>query len=209
MGLTKRLLVIISPLLALMEDQIKEAAKLYLTAMQLGVHDDRDILNGQCSLVFGTPEAWLLNDKWRNMLSSEIYREKLFGIVVDEVHMTYKWGEGKDGHPAFRESFGRLEELRSLTKEGTPVLALTASADLESRRHVTEKLNMKRVTEVTVSPNRPNIRLGICHVPATTNLKCLHWVVKEVLAKGLSMSPIIIYCRTLKAIGKVYGYLRK
>ena len=43
-----------------MEDQIKEAAKLDLTAMQLGVHDDRDILNGQCSLVFGTPEAWIL-----------------------------------------------------------------------------------------------------------------------------------------------------
>lgn len=92
---------------------------------------------------------------------------------------------------------------------GTPVLALTASADLESRRHVREKLNMNSVTEVTVSPNRPNIRLGLCHVPATTNHKCLHWVVKEVLNKGQSMSPIIIYCRTLKAIGKVYGYLKK
>ena len=43
-----------------MEDQIKEAAKLDLTAMQLGLHNNGDILNGQCSLVFGTPEAWIL-----------------------------------------------------------------------------------------------------------------------------------------------------
>lgn len=90
MGMDK-LLIIISPLLALMDDQVKEAAKFGLTALQIGVHNDSDILNGKCSLVFGTPEAWLLNDKWRNMLLSEIYREKLFGIVVDEVHMTYKW----------------------------------------------------------------------------------------------------------------------
>ena len=43
-----------------MEDQIKEAAKLDLMAMQLGVHNDGDVLNRQCSLVFGTPEAWIL-----------------------------------------------------------------------------------------------------------------------------------------------------
>ena len=55
---TDRINDAISPLLALMEDQIKEAAKLDLMAMQLDVHDDGDILNGQCSLVFGCPEAY-------------------------------------------------------------------------------------------------------------------------------------------------------
>ena len=91
MGMDEKILIVISPLLALMDNQIKEAAKFDLTALQIGVHNDSDIMNGQCSLVFGTPEAWILNDKWRNMLHSDIYREKVFGIVVDEVHMTYKW----------------------------------------------------------------------------------------------------------------------
>ena len=91
MGLGEKMLIIISPLLALMEDQIKEAARFGLTAMQLGVHDDSDISNGQCSLVFGTPEAWILKEKYRDMLNSDIYKQRLFGIVVDEVHMTYKW----------------------------------------------------------------------------------------------------------------------
>ena len=73
MGLGKKILIVISPLIALMEDQVKEAAKLELVAMQLGVHDDKQILNGECSLVFGTPEAWILREKWRDMLNSEIY----------------------------------------------------------------------------------------------------------------------------------------
>ena len=91
MGMGEKIVIIISPLLALMDDQVKEAAKFGLTALQIGEANDNNILNGQCSLVFGTPEAWILGDKWRNMLNSDIYREKLFGIIVDEVHMTYKW----------------------------------------------------------------------------------------------------------------------
>ena len=91
MGMPGRILIVICPLLALMEDQIKEAAKLDVTAMQIGVDNDSEILSGKGSLVFGTPEAWILQNQWRNMLSSDIYKDKLFGIVVDEVHMTYKW----------------------------------------------------------------------------------------------------------------------
>ena len=74
-----------------MEDQIKEAGKLGVSAMQLGGLNDTDILHGRFQLVFGSPESWLLTKTWRNMLSSEVYRENLLGIVVDEVHVTYKW----------------------------------------------------------------------------------------------------------------------
>ena len=91
MGRERPIVIVISPLVALMEDQIKEAAKFGVTALQLGHHCDADILNARCSLVFGSPEAWLNTDKWRNMLGSKTYQERLFGIVVDEVHMTYKW----------------------------------------------------------------------------------------------------------------------
>ena len=87
----KPIVVVVSPLVALMEDQVKEAEKLGVRAGQLGVHDDREILDGRLSLVFGSPESWLLNNKWRRMLASTIYQDNLIGIVVDEVHVTYKW----------------------------------------------------------------------------------------------------------------------
>lgn len=90
---------------------------------------------------------------------------------------------------------------------GTPVLALTASADTKNRGRVTKLLHMETATQVTVSPNRTNIRLGLSRVPAD-NLNCMDWVVKEVKDKGLSMSPIIIYCRSLKSVGKVFCYLK-
>ncbi|XP_056441126.1 uncharacterized protein LOC130386623 isoform X2 [Gadus chalcogrammus] len=86
-----------------MEDQVKEAEQLGVRAGQLGVHDDRDILDGSLSLVFGSPESWLLNNKWRRILASTIHQDNLIGIVVDEVHVTYKWGEASKGESAFRE----------------------------------------------------------------------------------------------------------
>ncbi|CAL8370684.1 unnamed protein product [Boreogadus saida] len=98
-----------------MEDQVKEAEQLGVRAGQLGVHDDRDILDGSFSLVFGSPESWLLNNKWRRMLASTIYQDNLIGIVVDEVHVR---SEASKGESAFRESFAKLGELRSIAKEG-------------------------------------------------------------------------------------------
>ena len=88
----KPILIVVSPLTALVADQIKEATNLGLYAAQLvdnAAHTD--ILDGRCQLVFGSPETWLLEDKWRDMLSSQVYRENLLGIVVDEVHVAYKW----------------------------------------------------------------------------------------------------------------------
>ncbi|XP_028441999.1 putative ATP-dependent DNA helicase Q1 [Perca flavescens] len=166
--------------------------------------NDTDILHGRFQLVFGRPESWLLNEKWRNLLSSEVYRDNLVGIVVYDVHVTYKWGEGAKGEAAFRESFARLGELRSIAKDGTPVLALTASADTKNRRRVTKLLHMENATEVTVSPNRTNLRLGLTQVPSN-DFSCMDWVVKEVKDKALSMSPIIIYC---KSVGKVFSYIK-
>ena len=52
-----------------------------------------------------------------------------------------------------------------------------------------------------------NIRLGLTQVPSH-DLSCMDWVVKGVKDKALSMSPIIIYCKSLKSVGKVFCYLK-
>lgn len=110
---------------------------------------------------------------------------------MDEVHLTYKWGHGEKGKPAFREAFARLSELRSLVKANTPILALTASADLQSRGRIKKQLLLDNAMDLTESPNRSNIRLGVHHVSGPS-LDCLDWIAKEVKDKELSMSPVLI-----------------
>ncbi|XP_066272590.1 ATP-dependent DNA helicase RecQ-like [Branchiostoma lanceolatum] len=205
-GVENPIVIIVSPLVALMEDQVNEAPKFGVSAAQLGKNDE-EIMRGNVELVFGGPENWILNDKWRDLLSSPRYRQNLVGIVVDEVHVTYKWGQStKEGSPAFRESFSRLGELRSLVREDTPILALTASADTQSRERVISLLNMQGARRITVSPNKENIRLSIVKLPKN-NMKCFDWVVKTVRDDGVAAPQMIIYCRSLKTTGDVHQYL--
>ncbi|XP_048007996.1 ATP-dependent DNA helicase Q1-like [Megalobrama amblycephala] len=91
--------VMVSPLLALMEQQVMKAFKLGVIAMQLGVNRDEEIFSGKAELLFGSPEAWLLNEKWRRLLFN---LKELVGIVIDEVHLTYEWCQVAKGVRAER-----------------------------------------------------------------------------------------------------------
>lgn len=90
---------------------------------------------------------------------------------------------------------------------GTPVLALTASADLHSRDIVRRQLHFQNSNNITVSPNRPNIRLGVRRL-TTDSLDCFDWLVKDLKEKGLEMLPIIIYCRTINTVTRVFCHLK-
>lgn len=84
------IVVVVSPLIALMEDQVREATALGISACQLDPDIEALIKRGSFNIVLGSPESWL-SGKWRDMLTDEVYRKNLLGIVVDEVHLTYKW----------------------------------------------------------------------------------------------------------------------
>lgn len=91
MGLRENpIVVVISPLIALMEDQVREATALGISACQLDTDNAVSIRRGTFNLVFGSPESWL-SVRWRDMLANDVYKDNLLGIVVDEVHLTYKW----------------------------------------------------------------------------------------------------------------------
>ena len=89
----RNIVIIISPLLALMEEQAKSMVAAGITACCL--HDEsiakEDILNGRFQLVFGGTEAWVKSDKWRKMLQSQIYQQRLLLIAADEAHCIPKW----------------------------------------------------------------------------------------------------------------------
>ena len=86
--------VVISPLVNLMKDQVENLKKLGISAISLSnVKDEeaKDVEEGHFVVVYGTPEALLNNERWRKMLSSDIYAAKLCAITVDEAHVIKQW----------------------------------------------------------------------------------------------------------------------
>ncbi|XP_035688826.1 putative ATP-dependent DNA helicase Q1 [Branchiostoma floridae] len=207
------IVIVLSPLVALINDQVKAARRLGLTAVSLGdasAEELRDVVRGKFQLVFGNPETWVLSSKWRDMLRSEVYQDNLLGLVVDEAHKTPAWGEAVSrGGAPFRTCFGRVSELRSLCKYGTPVLALTASAELPTRKDIVRLLSMNSdTTFVEANPDRPNIRLGVVRVKGS-DLSCLDWIVTGLKEQQTSFPKVIIYVRSFNNIGAVFGHFKR
>lgn len=86
-------------------------------------------------------------------------------------------GIGKKGKKAFREAFGRLNEMRSFLGQ-VPVLCLTATADKGMRKRLVNYLALQRPHKVIMSPNKDNIRFSVQQ--GDKDLYCLNWVVKMV-----------------------------
>ncbi|XP_029180652.2 ATP-dependent DNA helicase RecQ-like [Acropora millepora] len=84
------IIIVISPLASLMEDQT-----IFLRNLNIKAGYDKSvngkIEKGECSIVFSSPESLLGNGHWQNMLSSDTYKENLIGIVVDEAHCISHW----------------------------------------------------------------------------------------------------------------------
>ena len=124
------IVVVFVPLVSIVADQVDAANKLTsslgLKACAISLNEYQNILSGTYNILIGTPESWLDNDCWQNVLSSDYFRKNLKCIVVDEVHKV-SWGiaSSSDETP-FREAFSRIGSMRSFCCENVPVLALSA-----------------------------------------------------------------------------------
>lgn len=75
-------------------------------------------------------------------------------------------GQSEDGKEAFRKWFGHVGELRSLFPNAN-VLALSATCTKKTAKRVKKCLNLSdKSLEIIVSPDKPNIKYGNCHVLA-------------------------------------------
>lgn len=88
--------VVISPLTSLMQDQVKFLKSIGVTAEFIGEDQQDDeakkaVERGDCQVVFGSPESFLSSDRWRKMLSSTVYEQRLCLIAVDEAHCISHW----------------------------------------------------------------------------------------------------------------------
>ena len=90
------LILVISPLKSLMEDQVAYLNSIGVPAIVLGDSDDPEIfqqvLNGCYIVVFSSPECLLITSKWRGMFSScDDFKDMMIGVAIDEAHCITQW----------------------------------------------------------------------------------------------------------------------
>ena len=149
--------LVISPLIALMEDQVtnlqnKGIKAMYFESDSQGLRLSQQIdnaINGNFKVVYVSPER-LLNPSFIN----HIKQAKISLIAVDEAHCISEWGH--DFRPAFR----KINLLRPLFPE-TPILALTASATPEVKNDIANQLELNSPQIFQHSFERPNIAYNI------------------------------------------------
>lgn len=98
----KSMMLVVSPLVALMKDQVASITAMGLSAIYISDKQStnaslkQSIKNGEYQIIFMSPEALICNMEWRSMLSTHIYQENLIAFVIDEAHCIKKWYVAND-----------------------------------------------------------------------------------------------------------------
>ena len=204
------IILIVSPLLALMQDQVKKLTSLGLKAAYVGAEQQPEVLQdveeGKFMFVFVSPESTLATERWRNALESDTYQTNLIGVAVDEVHCVTEWGTtgSNKNRTAFRLWYSRINEMRSLLND-IPFIALTATASQKSKERIFELLEFVSPKEISENPNKVNVRYCVQKLanslPVIENFRCL---IHELIHKGKGSTRTIIYCQTVKQCSHLF-----
>jgi ATP-dependent DNA helicase RecQ len=153
--------IVVSPLIALMQDQVdalREAgvAAAYLNsslAAEAQREVERQLLTGELNLLYVAPER-LLTARFLDLLE----RTEVALFAIDEAHCVSQWGH--DFRPEYRELAILPQRFPAV-----PRIALTATADPRTREEIVERLALQNARQFISSFDRPNIgyRVGLRH----------------------------------------------
>jgi ATP-dependent DNA helicase RecQ len=196
--------VIVSPLLALMRNQVDAAARAGVTARTINSAnaDDWDMIvaevaAGAVDVLLISPER-LNNPDFRDAVLPKLAATTGL-LVVDEAHCVSDWGHD------FRPDYRRLKTLLAELPEGTPVLATTATANARVTTDVAEQLGTGSGQALVLrgSLDRQSLRLGVLRLPTAPDR--LGWLAGHL---GDLPGSGIIYTLTVAATQETAAYLR-
>lgn len=189
--------IVVSPLIALMQDQVEALQQLGVRAAYLNsslAYQDANAveqawLDGRLDLLYVAPER-LLQPRMLSLL--EQVQPALFAI--DEAHCVSQWGHD------FREDYLQLSELHRRFP-AIPRIALTATADARTRQEIAERLNLTEARHFLISFDRPNIcyRIALKDNPRAQLLRFLRDEHLE--------DAGIVYCLSRKRVNETASWL--
>ncbi len=149
--------IVVSPLIALMEDQVATLKQLGVSCAYLNSSlpseeqqaIEQRLLNGEYDLLYVSPERLLTN----RMLAM-LQRVEIALFAIDEAHCVSQWGHD------FRKEYQRLRTIHEMFPQ-VPRIALTATADERTRQEIVQQLDLMQAKKFVSSFDRPNIRYSV------------------------------------------------
>lgn len=197
----KELVLVISPLIALMEDQVQKAQKLGISATYLSSTLSREerenrqkrLGEGDYQLFYVTPERFRKAE-----FLAAIGKRRLFCLAIDEAHCISQWGHD------FRPDYSRLGEFRKLLGN-PPILALTATATPHVQKDIMKNLGMEESGEIIFGGlERPNLELNVHDVYGIDEkVRAIIGLRHQISGTG------IIYCSLIQTLKKISSDLRR
>ncbi|MEV4734090.1 RecQ family ATP-dependent DNA helicase [Saccharopolyspora sp. NPDC049426] len=202
--------VIVSPLLALMRNQVAAAANAEVHAATINSANPEEwtdieerVAAGEIDVLLVSPER-LNNPDFRDTILPELTQNAGL-LVVDEAHCISDWGHD------FRPDYRRLRTLLTELPEGVPVLATTATANDRVVADVSDQLGVggeftdpQETLVLRGTLDRESLRLGVVRLPtAQARLGWLAGRLDELPGSG------IIYTLTVAAAHEITSYLRE
>jgi ATP-dependent DNA helicase RecQ len=192
--------VVISPLIALMQDQVAQLLQMGISAACLNAatppaeraHILQYAATGKYQLLYLSPERIALsgNVDWLKHLPISFF-------AIDEAHCISEWGH------EFRPEYRQLSRLRELFPD-RPIAAFTASATQRVRHDIIEQLRLRDPHKHIASFRRPNLRYIVRQCDARSQNELLLRAVKQV-----SDGSLIVYAPTIARVGDTIDFLEE
>jgi ATP-dependent DNA helicase RecQ len=192
--------VVISPLIALMQDQVAQLLQMGISAACLNAatppeertHILQHAATGKYQLLYLSPEriAFSGTVDWLKRLPISFF-------AIDEAHCISEWGH------EFRPEYRQLSRLRELFPD-RPIAAFTASATQRVRHDIIEQLRLRDPHKHIASFRRPNLRYIVRQCDSRTQNELLLRAVKQV-----SDGSVIVYVPTIARVGDTVDFLEE
>ncbi|OIR57716.1 MAG: RecQ family ATP-dependent DNA helicase [Amphiamblys sp. WSBS2006] len=156
--------VVVTPLLSLMQDQIKNMVGKRVVALGLNStltkkevelsYTELCTEKPSCKLFYVTPELVMSSNRFQDVLENLYSRRLIERFVIDEAHCVRQWGA------EFRKEYGELRKLREQYAD-VPIMALTATATKSVQEDVIASLGIAGCTRFWQSYNRKNLSYAV------------------------------------------------